>query len=894
MKKIVKIGAITLVVLMAIIIIIPFAFKGKITTLLKDKANEQINAKLSFDDNISLSLLSSFPYFNIGMNDVCITGINEFEGDTLCAIQELQLSLDLMSVIKGNTIELRKIKLSSPRIHAIVAKGGKANWDIAKIDSSADASNTQNQAAFKMHLKLFQLDNAYIKYDDKDGNINAELVNTNYTLNGDFTSALFELNQQMDIEQLTAGMSGINYLNKVHAKADMKMDANMNDFSFQFKENHFSLNDLVFQMQGLVQLKDEAIVMDLKYEAKENAFKNFLSLIPALYANSFKDLESKGTLQFNGFAKGNYTDKTLPVFEFNLAVNEGWFKYPSLPAPVEKVKLAFQLSNPDGDLNHTKVSLNQLHFEIKNEPVDMHFVLTEPIQNPTIDLAMKAKLDLANILEIVPMKDMDLKGTIQANVEAKGQIKHLENKLYDQFNFSGNLVAQNIKVKTPTLPAVFELNNASFSFSPKTMELAAFDAKMGSSDFRLNGSIENPILYYMKKGVLNAQFNLLSARINANELMGSNTAAAETNKASDTAQLNAPEIPTDVKISFNAAIQQLDFSDMKIENFKGMLNIENGKVQLQKIAFNTIGAAMLLNGMYDGADPKHPKMDMDFGIQHLDFKQAFKHFNTVKKLVPIAEKMEGTCNANFKFNSPLSNHLQPIMAEVNAAGSLFINSAQIGQITVLDKLAEQLKNPALKEIGIKQVGIAFEVKDGKVFTKPFDLKFANKTMRMSGTTSLDQKIDYTGTMTLSKTELGFIASGADASLAALNKQLGTQLKTNELIPVALSIGGTFTSPTVKSNLTEVLANQTNSLKDQAKAELEKKKAELEAKVKAELEKQKNAAKAELDKLKKEAENKVKAETARLKAEADAKAKAEADKLKKKAEEEALKRLKGLF
>jgi hypothetical protein len=894
MKKIVKISAITLVVLIAIIVIIPFAFKSKITALVKEKANEQINAKLSFDDNISLSLISSFPYFNLGMKDVCITGIKEFEGDTLCAIQDIQLSLDLMSVIKGQTIEIRKIKLTSPRIHAIVAKGGRANWDIAKVDSSTEASSTSNQKAFAMHLKLFQLENAYIKYIDKDGNINAELVNANYTLNGDFTSALFELNQQMDIEQLTAGMSGINYLNKVHAKANMKMDANMNDFSFQFKENNFSFNDLAFQMQGLVQLKDDAIVMDLKYEAKENSFKNFLSLIPALYANSFKDLESKGTLQFNGFAKGNYTDKALPAFEFNLAVNDGWFKYPSLPAPVENVKLAFQLSNPDGDLNHTQVSLNQLHFEIKNEPVDIHFVLTEPIQNPTIDMAMKAKLDLANILEIVPIKDMDLKGTIQANLEAKGQIKNLENKLYDQFNFSGNLLAQNIKVKTPTLPALFELNNASFGFSPKTMDLASFDAKLGTSDFKLSGSIENPILYYMKKGVLNAKFNLLSARINANELMGSSASANEPNKEADTSKMNAPEIPTDLKITFNAAIQQIDYTDMKIENFNGMLNIENGKVQLQKIAFNSIGAALLLNGIYDGADTKHPKMDMDFGIQHLDFKLAFKHFNTVKKLAPIAENMDGTCNANFKFNSPLSSHLQPITEQVNAAGSLFINSAKIGNIAVLDKLAEKLKNPSLKEIGVQQVGIAFEVKEGKVFTKPFDLKFANKTMRVSGSTSLDQKIDYTGTMTLSKTELGFISSGADASLAALNKQLGTQLKLNELIPVDLSIRGTFKSPTINTNLSDVLNKQSNSLKDQAKAELEKKKAELEAQAKAELEKQKNAAKAELDKLKKDAENKVKAETARLKAEADAKAKSEAEKLKKKAEEEGLKRLKGLF
>jgi hypothetical protein len=256
--------------------------------------------------------------------------------------------------------------------------------------------------------------------------------------------------------------------------------------------------------------------------------------------------------------------------------------------------------------------------------------------------------------------------------------------------------------------------------------------------------------------------------------------------------------------------------------------------------------------------------------------------------------MEGSCNATFKLNTPLTNHMQPVMSKVNANGSVFINSAQINQIAVLDKLADQFKNPALNQIGVSKVGIAFQVKDGKVFTQPFELKFANKVMKVSGSTSIDQQIDYTGNLLLTKSELGLIGSGADAALAELNKQLGTLVKLNELIPVALSIGGTFSAPTISTNLNEVLASQTSGLKEQAKAELAKKKAELEAQANAEIEKQLNVAKTEAEKLKKEAENKLKAEAARLKAEAEAKAKSEADKLKKKAEEEALKRLKGLF
>ncbi len=894
MKKSVKIIAIVLVFILLSLAVLPFVFKSKIIALVKEKANEQINAHLSFDEDISLSLLSGFPYFNLGMHQLCITGINEFEGDTLCYVKDLNLSLDVMSVIKGQSIQIRKIQLESPIIHAIVLKGGQANWDIAKTDTTAQTVDTAAPSPYAIQLKSFQVSNGFIRYEDREGGIYAELQNAHYNLSGDFTESLFELNQQIDIGKLTALMGGVKYLNQVHAVADVKMDANMNDFSFVFKDNHFSLNELAFQMNGKVQMKDDAVNMDITYAAKENTFKNFLSLIPSLYAGSFKDLESKGTLQFNGFAKGSYTDKTLPSFEFNLGVSQGWFKYPSLPAPVEKFEMALKLSNPDGELDHTKVALNKLHFEIKNEPVDIHLIVTEPISNPFIDMSVHAKLNFANVLEIMPMPGMDLKGNLTADLDVKGHVNDIENKQFDQFKASGNLTAQNVYVKTADLPAAFELKNASLSFTPQFVQMPFFDAKMGASDFQLNGSIENPILYYFKKGTLVAKLNLMSQYINANQLMGVSANQSNANSATDTTQLNAPSIPTDVNIDFIASIQQLDYTNLNIKNFNGQLILSNGKVALRKIALKTLGSSMNLTGTYDGTNLKAPLMDMDFTIHNLNFKSAFEHFNTVKQLAPIAEHMEGVCDASFKMNTPLTSHLQPVMGKVNATGNLFVQSAQISNVQVLNKLAEQFKNPALNNIGIQQVGIAFEVKDGKVFTKPFELKFANKVMKVSGSTSLDQQIDYTGTLSLSKSELGMFASGIEGSLDALNKQLGTQIKMSELIPVAVNIDGTFKSPTVTTNIKEVLANQTAGLKDQAKAELEKKKAALEAQAKAELEKQLNAAQAKADQLKNEAANKVKSEAARLKAEAEAKAKAEADKLKKKAEEEGLKRLKGLF
>ena len=99
-------------------------------------------------------------------------------------------------------------------------------------------------------------------------------------------------------------------------------------------------------------------------------------------------------------------------------------------------------------------------------------------------------------------------------------------------------------------------------------------------------------------------------------------------------------------------------------------------------------------------------------------------------------------------------------------------------------VADIVKKPSLKDTSVKDLAVEFTIKDGRVSTKPFAVKMGDYVMNLSGTTGLDQTIDYRGTITL------------PASAGAVSK-LGT---------VDMTIGGTFTSPKVGIDL-ESLAKQ---------------------------------------------------------------------------------------
>ena len=884
--KILKISLIVIAVLILTAIALPFVFKGKIISLINEEVNKNVNAKVKFSDDIGLSIFSSFPDFTLSMKDIEVVGIEDFEGDTLLALKNVEVSLDFMSVVNGEKIRIRNVFLNEPRIHVIILKNGKPNWDIAK--PSADTVKevtTSEPTKFDLMLKKFEIKNAYISYIYKAGNMSSEIVGMNYILNGDFTQDLFTMKNDLDIAKLSLSMANISYLNNVHASVKAEIDANQKDSKYTFKNNEFGLNDLLFKMEGNMEMNGADIGMDIKYAAVKNDFKDFLSLIPAIYSSSFKDLQSKGKLGFDGFVKGIYNEKQLPAFAFNLMVENGWFKYPALPAPVENVGIDFHVTNVDGNLGNTKINMSKLHFELQGDPFDAKLLAENLMKDPFVDAELKGKLNLDNIVKIAPMpQGTKLSGMLVSDFAAKGKMSDIENKNYQNFNASGNISVSTIQYQSKELPQGMNVKSATMSFNPQLVTLSNFDAKIGNSDMQMNGSLANFFPYFFGKGTLVGNLNFKSNLMDANQFLSKDTLTTASTAAADTNGMAVIELPSNIDFTLNSNIQKLLYTNMDITNFVGTVKVANSKLLFNKVALNLLGSSMSLDGTYETSNPKKPTVDMIFGIKNLDIQKAFVTFNTIKKIAPIAEKMKGLFSTNiFKFTTNLDSKMMPVYESLYAAGDLQINDATVTNIEAFNKVADAFKREEWKKVDFKNVLVKYEVKGGRVYTKPFNVKVGGQNLALSGSTGLDQTINYTGTVALPRKDLGAANSAVNGVLAQLNQKGGTNIKMNEIINIGLVMGGTFTKPTVSTNLADIDKNEASSLKNQLTDEVNRKKKELEDQAKAEIEKQK-----------KELEAKGRAEADRIKKEAEAKAKAEADKAKNKLEEEAKKKLKGMF
>ncbi|WP_316764365.1 AsmA-like C-terminal region-containing protein [Pedobacter aquatilis] len=820
------------IIFFAAAIAIPLFFKKEIVAKIKSAINKSVNAQVDFKD-LDLSLISSFPNLGIKINNLTIVGIDSFAKDTLANVKQLQLNVNLLSVIKGETYQIKSVNLNEPNIFAHVLKSGKSNWDIMKSDSTSTSGDTA-KTAFKIALQKYTIEKGKIIYDDASLGFFMNLENLNHTGKGDFTQDLFTLQTQSDIEKLTVKYGGIPYLNKVKLDAELPIDIDLKHMKFAFAENKIKLNELVLSAIGYLAMpSDQDIVMDLKFDAKQSELKNFLSLIPAIYAANFKDMEATGKFAMNGVAKGTYNDKSLPAFNVNLSIENGKVKYPSLPSAINNIQVKSQITNPDGVIDHTVVNVPAFHLEFGQVPVDGRLLLKNPTTDPYVDMALKGKLDLKQLTAIFPMKDMTLSGILDADVQAAGRKSSIDKGQYEAFKASGQILANNFNYAGKNVPMPVSVSTAKMVFSPKNITLSNLSAKVGKSDFAANGSVNNYLSYFFKKNqALQGNFNMSSNLIDVNELMGPKSTTEESGKKTDS-KLSVFEVPGNIDFNLTAKAGRVLYDTYDITNAHGTLLVKNKTVTFKDMALNMLDGTVKMNGSYATVDPKKPKVDVDFGIEKMDIQKAFSAFNTVKLLAPVAKYTKGIFSTNLKFNSDLDEHMMPVYSSINAEGLTNIIQAVVDGFEPLNKLASSLSSDKFKKLELNNLITKFKIKDGRLNVAPFDIKKDGIVMNVQGSNGLDQTMDYNLGLNLPRAMLGVKANEtANAMIAKLNGKVGTNVSMSETIKVNAVLGGTFLKPTI--NLKYGAGDTKTAVKDVVNNAIADKRAELETKAQAKI------------------------------------------------------------
>lgn len=782
-KKTLKIAGITLGVILLLLLILPFAFQGKLAKLVKEEGNKMLNAQFDFR-TLNISLLRNFPSASVSLEDFWLKGTGPFENDTLIQAGELTAAVNLFSFFGDGGYDISRIIVKDTRVHAIVLEDGRPNWDVMKPSPDAETPEDETaQETFRIKLQKLSVDNLSVVYDDRQGGVFADLSRLEADCSGDFGSDRTVVDLKMETPSLTCRTGGIPLLNKVSLEADMDVDADLAGGKFTLRENMLRLNAIQLNLDGWLAQTKQGMDMDLRLNTNEVGFKELLSLIPAIYAKDFQDLKTDGKVTLNAFARGSMEGNTkVPQFEVNLDVKDAMFRYPSLPAGVEKINISALVRNAGGPLDATEISVAPFDFVLAGNPFSLNATVKTPVSDPDFHLTARGKLDLGKVKQVYPLDDMQLNGLVQADLELGGRLSMVEKEQFEQMQAKGSLRLNQMKLVLKDMPPV-DIQQSVFTFSPRYLQLSETTVNIGKNDLTLDSRFENYLGYALKGSTLKGTLNVSSNHLNLNDFMSADTTAAVAEVPADTAAMGVIRVPENIDFQMQAAFRELLFDKMTLTDGKGTLLVRNGTVDMRNLSFNTMGGSVTMNGAYAAPQNKQPELNAAFNMRNISFAQAYQDLGLVQQLAPIFAGLKGNFSGNLQIDTPLDATMSPVMSAVQGKGALSTKDLSLSGVKFIDQVADIVKKPSLKEIKVKDLNIDFEIKDGRVTTKPFDLKLGDYNMNLSGSTGLDQTIDYTGKITMP----------ADG----IASKLGT---------VDMTIGGTFTSPKVGIDMASLARN----------------------------------------------------------------------------------------
>jgi hypothetical protein len=846
--KIFKIFLGILLVLVLAMFTVPLVFKDRIKSAIEQSINESVKAKVRIGD-YNLGFFRNFPDMALSLDDFSITGIDEFENDTLVKCKSVSLIINLGSLFKKSGYEIKSIIINEAYVRTIVLKDGRANWDIMK-ESEPELEESEASSSFRILLQKVELRKSTVEYLDLDADMEAFIGNIDAYLTGDLTGSQTNLNISLNSDNLTYLMEGVKYIDSAKAEADINLSANLDSMKFYFEENHLLINDLRLNFAGTIAMPGDDIETDLTFSTGESSFKSLLSMVPSIYMTDFNDLKTSGMFTLEGAAKGIYSDSdsTMPDISLQVSVMNGLISYPSLPEKITNININSGIFIDGTELDRTTVNVSNFHLELAGNPFDMKFALRTPVSDPDFNAEIDGRVDLKALSNALPLDSLDLSGLINISMRMSGKMSLLEKEQYEKFQASGNMGIKDMLISMKGYPEI-RIENAGFGFSPSFASMDDTRMKIGTtSDFEMSGKIENYIQYVLRGDVIRGKLSLNSSVIDLDDIM---SALESDSTETDTTSLSIIKIPENIDFTFNAMVGQFRYDNIDVKNVRGTVTVRDGVLGLSEAGMDFLGGRIAMNADYNTRNILKPEMKADFSMENIGIKDAFSSFNTIQKLAPAAKGLNGRFGLQLSYSSLLGNDFMPVITTISGGGKIVSNEVTLVESAVYTRMKEILKLGDNYSNTFKDLNISFKIKDGRVMVSPFNTRVGNIKMNVGGDQGIDQTINYVIKTEIPRAELGSSVNSLINSLSEQASSFGLAFKPSDILKVNVKISGTVFKPVVapffgkessdgtgiKTVVTEKINNAVEEQKEQA------------------VEKVKNEAVLQADKLVQEAEEK---------------------------------------
>ncbi len=786
-----------------ILVAIPFVLESKIDKIVQAYVDENVNAKVAFDD-VSLSLISSFPNAKVTINNLTITNKEPFKEETFTTAKSIGLKMPIKELFKNQNddpIVITQISIDEALMTLKENTAGATNWDILK--TGEPQASTEDSAGFKFSIEDYNITNSALTYIDESSNTIVYVTRLNHSGNGVFSGDISELDTKSEAN-VSLSIDSTSYLENNHITLDALIDLNLKTNTYRFKENRGFINQLPIEFSGFVQLKDEGQLYDISFKNPESSFKDFLAVMPERYAKNLNDVETSGDFKVDGKINGLLSEKTIPSIDIKMVSNNASFKYPNLPKRVENININASVKNDSGNPDDTYIDLSTLNFKIDQDVFKSSAILKNIGNNTQVDANLDGTLNLANISKAYPIQlEKQLSGILKGKLTTSFDMNAIETNAYNRIKNNGSISITDVVFSSEDIANPIHISKADVTFKPGTISLNNFSAKTGQSDINAAGTIKNLIGFLMNKNKLQGDFNVTSNVFAVKDFMVAQDDAAAENKT--TSKKMSLKIPEFLDCNITADVNTVIYNNLNLKDVSGSLAINNQQANLKGLTSKLFEGILAITGNVSTQNTT-PTFNVSLGVDGFDIAKSFNGLELFQNIAPIANALQGKLNSTINIKGNLNETFAPNLASIsgNTFAHLFVKSINSGKLKVLETLQENLNFIDFTKLNLDDLKTSLTFENGLVNVKPFNIKYQDIDIQVSGSHGFDKSLNYKAVLNVPAKYLG----------SEINRLIGkiNDSEVNKItIPVTANISGTYTNPNVSTDLTSGISNLTKQL-----------------------------------------------------------------------------------
>jgi hypothetical protein len=738
-RKILFYTGLVLLVLFVSLVASVFLFKDKIIRQFVREANKHLNTPIKVA-SIEVTILDHFPRLSIVMRDVYVE--DSHPGDyPLLTAKEIAFQLNPLEVYRGE-YNIKGLSLRESEATLKINAEGKNNYTILKEDGG-----TQTGSAIKLALKDVGLRATKFSYIDLRSRQHLVFSSEKLTASIETENDIFNIDANGQLTSEKIEVEGKTFLagKSFQIKSEVVYDDKKK--SLAIKPSSLDLPTAGFTVSGTYEWKDKPLIA-IRTVGKEADIQTILSLLPETVSQQFEQYKSEGEVYFTALLEGELSRKKNPSLNIEFGFSNAVIFHPEFKTRIEKATLKGIFKTSDvSDPSKARISLRDVTGTLNGEPFAGELMI-EDFNNPYVDGVFRGKLDAGSVYGFYPMKQLqEVSGTMMADVSLKGKISLLKNKsTAQQVVTQGTIDLEKIKLLYGEEKIPLKDLSGNLQFSNNDLALSNVAGKLGNSDFILNGFFKNIITFILfENQPVGIETDLKSTFVDLDELFrlayAEEDSQAQGGAAANTTQYEF-DISKNVYLNFNCDVQKLNYKRFSGRKIKGDLLVKNKVAVSRKLSLETMGGNLVLSGIVDSNNPRAIDVVCTSHLNEIDLDSVFYVFENFDQDFIQDKHLKGNVTADVDFEMTLDQNLRLFQETLIADIGAVIKNGELNNFEPMKKLNRYLDDEGLNHLRFSDLKNDIHIEKKTIYIPQMQVNSNVTDIRISGTHSFDQRIDY--------------------------------------------------------------------------------------------------------------------------------------------------------